>query len=287
MLRSDVMYFKEGLLGSHEFQTGFLAMPRSIYRKNVHFLNDGFILEQRRMVDPANAAAGTIPFARQYILGDLNLDQSKGRDKDIGFYGQDSWKAGRLTTTLGLRVDLVRRFDVLRNLQRQSSTEIAPRLGFSYVLTEDAKNVLRGTYGKYHQQLMGTRNPVPSFGGNDQITGGAGADVVVGGDGGDTIKADDGDNVVAGGSARMTFAVGLLSFFATAGAGLGDDDEITTGRGDDVDPGSLEGRVVDESGGGFPVGNHPGLIAGVQIEPRSRLHPHDDERVPRDVHGAS
>ena len=26
----------------------------------------------------------------------------------------------------------------------------------------DAKNVLRGTYGKYHQQLMGTRNPVPS-----------------------------------------------------------------------------------------------------------------------------
>ena len=86
MLRGDVMYFKEGLLGSHEFQTGFLAMPRSIYKKNVHFLNDGFILEQRRMVDPANAAAGTIPFARQYILGDLNLDQSKGRDKDIGFY---------------------------------------------------------------------------------------------------------------------------------------------------------------------------------------------------------
>ena len=78
------------------------------------------------------------------------------------------WKAGsRLTATVGVRVDFVRRFDVLRNLQRQSSTEVGPRAGFSYLLTSDAKNVLRGTYGKYHQQLMGTRNPVPSFGGND------------------------------------------------------------------------------------------------------------------------
>src|SRR2546422_9244071 len=120
------------------------------------------------MVNPGNAATGTAPFHRQYVTGDLNLDQSNGRDKDIGFYAQDSWRAGsKLTTTLGVRVDLVRRFDVLRNLQRQSSTEVAPRVGVSYVLTADAKNVLRGTYGKYHQQLMGTRNPVPSFGGND------------------------------------------------------------------------------------------------------------------------
>ncbi|PYR65846.1 MAG: hypothetical protein DMF88_18405 [Acidobacteria bacterium] len=124
MLRGDVMYYKENWLGSHEFQTGFLAMPRSIYTKNVHYLNDGFIVEERRMADPNNAAAGTVPFARQYVLGDLNLDQSKGRDKDIGFYGQDSWKAGRLTTTLGLRVDLVRRFDVLRRDLREVSPAV-------------------------------------------------------------------------------------------------------------------------------------------------------------------
>ena len=168
MLRGDITYYKEGWGGSHQLQTGFLAMPRSIYDKNVQYLNNGFILEEQRMVNPGNAAAGTVPFHRQSIIGGLNLDQSNGRDKDIGVYGQDTWRAGsRLTTTLGLRVDLVRRFDVLRNLERQSSTEIAPRLGFSYLVTSDAKNVLRGTYGKYHQQLMGTRNPVPSFGGND------------------------------------------------------------------------------------------------------------------------
>jgi hypothetical protein len=168
MVRGDITYYKEGWGGSHQLQTGFLAMPRSIYDKNVQYLNNGFVVEEQRMVNPNNAAAGTLPFHKQYIIGGLNLDQSNGRDKDIGFYGQDTWRAGsRLTTTLGLRVDLVRRFDVLRNLQRQSSTEVAPRVGFSYLLTGDAKNVLRGTYGKYHQQLMGTRNPVPSFGGND------------------------------------------------------------------------------------------------------------------------
>jgi len=168
MIRGDITYYKEGWGGSHQLQTGFLAMPRSIYDKNVQYLNNGFIVEEQRMVNPGNAAAGTVPFHRQYIIGGLNLDQSNGRDKDIGIYGQDMWRAGsRLTATLGLRLDLVRRFDVLRSLERQSSTEVAPRLGFSYLLTSDATNVLRGTFGKYHQQLMGTRNPVPSFGGND------------------------------------------------------------------------------------------------------------------------
>jgi valyl-tRNA synthetase len=55
------------------------------------------VFDRAAAANPGNAAAGTVPFHRQFIIGDLNLDQSKGRDKDIGFYGQDSWKAGRLT----------------------------------------------------------------------------------------------------------------------------------------------------------------------------------------------
>jgi Carboxypeptidase regulatory-like domain len=168
MLRGDLNWYKQGWGGSHEFRTGFLAMPRSNYEKRVEYLNNGFTLEEQKQKDPNNPAAGTVPFSRQYVLGDLGLLQSSGRDKDIGLYVQDMWKPGsRMTVTVGVRVDFVRRFDALRNLQRQSSTEIGPRAGFSYLLTADAKNVLRGTYGKYHQQLMGTRNPVPSFGGND------------------------------------------------------------------------------------------------------------------------
>ena len=38
MLRGDVTYYKEGWGGSHQIQTGFLAMPRSIYDKNIQYL---------------------------------------------------------------------------------------------------------------------------------------------------------------------------------------------------------------------------------------------------------
>ena len=168
MLRGDLTWFKQGWLGSHEFKTGFLAMPRNLYEKTIVTLNDGFTLEERRMVDPNNLGAGSIPFHRQYVTGDLTRVDQSGEDRDIGVYVQDTWQpTDRLTTTYGVRVDFVRRFDVLRNLVRQNSTEVGPRFGFSYLITEDAKNVLRGGYVRIHQQLMGTRHPVASFGGND------------------------------------------------------------------------------------------------------------------------
>ena len=109
-----------------------------------------------------------MPFHRQYVIGSLNQHTASGRDRDIGVYAQDTWRpTSRLTATIGLRVDFVRRYDALRDLVRQNSTEIAPRLGFSYLLTGDAKNVLRGSYVRIHQQLMGTRHPVAAFGGDD------------------------------------------------------------------------------------------------------------------------
>ena len=52
MLRGDLNWYKQGWGGSHEFQTGFLAMPRSNYDKNVEYLNDGFIFEEQRQRDP-------------------------------------------------------------------------------------------------------------------------------------------------------------------------------------------------------------------------------------------
>jgi hypothetical protein len=69
--------------------------------------------------------------------------------------------------TLGVRVDLVRRYDSQRGFARQSSTEVGPRAGFSYLLTSDAKNVLRGTFARVHEQLQGGRHGVSSFGGAD------------------------------------------------------------------------------------------------------------------------
>ncbi|MBI4476108.1 MAG: TonB-dependent receptor, partial [Acidobacteria bacterium] len=156
MLRGDVTYFKSGWGGSHELQTGFLAMPRNAFDQETRYLNDGFIFEAQRLRDPNNPASGTVPFHRQYVTGDLNLVSASGRDKDIGFYVQDTWKpVSRLTVTTGVRVDLVRRYDSQRGFSRQSSTQVGPRLGFSYLVTDDARNVLRGTFARMHEQLQG------------------------------------------------------------------------------------------------------------------------------------
>ncbi|MGE0450265.1 MAG: TonB-dependent receptor [Vicinamibacterales bacterium] len=168
MIRGDINAFKDGWIGSHEFGAGFLALPSSKYDTETRYLNDGFILEERRQINPNDPSAGTVPFHRRYVTSALNLPTASGRDHDIGLYAQDSWKpSGRLTANYGLRVDFVRRYDALRSLVRGQSVEVAPRFGFSYLVTEDAKNVLRASWGRYHRQLMGGRDPVASFGGSD------------------------------------------------------------------------------------------------------------------------
>src|SRR5262249_50502115 len=64
-IRGDLTYFKDGFAGSHELQTGFYGAPRSTYDTEQIFINNGFILEERSMVDPNDAAKGTVPFHRQ------------------------------------------------------------------------------------------------------------------------------------------------------------------------------------------------------------------------------
>jgi Carboxypeptidase regulatory-like domain/TonB dependent receptor len=168
MLRGDLTWYKNDWAGSHEFQTGFLALPANNFDQETVYLNDGFIYEEQRLLDPNNAALGTQAFHRQYVTGARALLSASGRDKDIGFYVQDTWKANaRLTATMGVRFDVVRRYDQQRGFSRQSSTEIGPRFGVSYLLTDDAKNVLRATFARVHEQLQGGRHGVSSFGGAD------------------------------------------------------------------------------------------------------------------------
>ena len=166
MLRGDVTWYKENLAGSHTFETGFFLQPQNKYYRQEDFQNNGFILEEHAFNDPNDPSAGTHPFHRQYITSDLSQVSANGKDGDNAFYVQDTWKpTERLTATLGVRFDIVRRTDLRRDFQFQSSTEIGPRLGVSYLLTEDARNVVRASFGRVHEQLQGGRHPVSEFGG--------------------------------------------------------------------------------------------------------------------------
>ena len=54
MFRGDVTWYTRGWGGTHDVQTGFLALPRNHFDKNVQYLNDGFIFEERRQINPAD-----------------------------------------------------------------------------------------------------------------------------------------------------------------------------------------------------------------------------------------
>jgi hypothetical protein len=169
VIRGDVTWYKSlAGTGSHEFQTGFLVMPRNYYKgTNVVIDQSGLTAQSVRLSDPNNINSPLVPLDRTYQLGALDLVNTEGRDRDLGIFVQDTWRPiPRLTMTLGVRSDFVRRYDLLRSFQIEKSVQLAPRLGGALLLDEHAKNVVRASFARVHRQLMGGRDAVAAFSGN-------------------------------------------------------------------------------------------------------------------------
>jgi Carboxypeptidase regulatory-like domain len=162
IIRGDLTYFKEGWVGSHELKTGIWAAPSLSRDVTTRLVNDGFRLEEQRQIDPNNPSGGTIAFHRRYETP-IEFHETAARDRDIGIYIQDGWKPNaRLTFNGGLRVDFVRRFDDIYGVERMNSVNVGPRFGFAYMVTADARTVLRGSAGRVHEQVNG-RDPITTF----------------------------------------------------------------------------------------------------------------------------
>jgi carboxypeptidase family protein len=163
VFRADLTYYQEGWGGSHEFKTGLWAAPRLDRDVLSRAVNDGFTLERVRQRDPNNAGAGLVAYQRRFV-SPLELETTAARDRDIAVYVQDTWKpTARLTANVGVRADFVRRFDEIFNVVRMNSTNIGPRAGVAYLVTADARNVLRAFVGRVHEQVNG-RDPITTFG---------------------------------------------------------------------------------------------------------------------------
>jgi len=163
VLRGDLTYFRTGWAGSHELKTGIWAAPRLRRDVTNMLVNDGFFLNEVRQIDPANPLAGTVAFHRRYEEP-LETVTTDARDRDIGIYVQDSWKPNaRLTANFGVRADFVRRFDNVYGVERMKSINVGPRFGIAYLVTKDARNVLRASAGRVHEQVNG-RDPITTFG---------------------------------------------------------------------------------------------------------------------------
>ena len=169
MIRGDLTYFKQGWLGSHELQTGVFLEPRNTYDQIRQYANDGFYQEHRTPINPANPSAGTIPF-RRYHADPIEVTTRIARDSNYATYLQDTWKPiARLTANVGIRFDYVRRVDKLKDIVRQNSWTVQPRFGFTYMVTDDARNVLRASWVRLGEQVMG-RDAVTTFGADDTVS---------------------------------------------------------------------------------------------------------------------
>src|SRR5262245_33848683 len=162
VFRGDLTYYRQGWAGSHEFKTGIWAAPvlaRDVLSRTV---NNGFILERVRQRDPNNAAAGTVPFYRRYESPSDTLTTA-ARDRDYAFYVQDSWKPhARVTANIGVRTDFVRRYDDIYKVERMNSTNVGPRAGVTYLLTSNARNVVRASFSRLIEQVNG-RDPITTY----------------------------------------------------------------------------------------------------------------------------
>jgi hypothetical protein len=162
VFRGDVTYYRDGWAGSHEFKTGIWAAPVLARDVLSRTLNDGFILERRVQRDPNDPAAGLVPFYRRYETP-AEMLTTAAHDRDYALYAQDSWKPNaRMTANAGIRVDFVRRFDDIYQVERMNSTNVGPRLGLAYLLTKDARNVVRVFYGRLIEQVNG-RDPITTY----------------------------------------------------------------------------------------------------------------------------
>ncbi len=163
VFRGDLTYYQQGWIGSHELKTGFWAAPKLDRDVFSRAANDGFTLERVVQRDATNPAAGVRPYMRRY-QSPLEIQTTAARDRDVAVYVQDTWKPHpRVTLNYGVRADFVRRFDDIFSIVRMNSTNIGPRVGGAFLLTADARNVLRAFFGRVHEQVNG-RDPITTFG---------------------------------------------------------------------------------------------------------------------------
>jgi outer membrane receptor protein involved in Fe transport len=163
MVRGDLTYYKTGWVGSHELKTGVWGAPTLEREVLSRATNDGFILERVVQRDPNNPAAGTRPFMRRTV-SPVEILTTRAQDRDWAVYVQDTWKPlERLTLNFGVRVDWVRRYDEIFGIERMNSRNVGPRVGGTFAVTEDARDVVRAFFGRVHEQVNG-RDPITTFG---------------------------------------------------------------------------------------------------------------------------
>ncbi len=131
-------------------------------------------------------------------------------------------------------------------------------------------DIILGGYGSIsltRGQPLLIQTTSAASGGNEQITGGAGSDIIIGGPGANTIVGGYGNSVIAGSSAQVALSGGRLASVMTSNPGIGGNDKITGGPGNDIILGSAGADTIDGGSGNDLILGHDGQVTVSQGVP--------------------
>ena len=174
--------FKDDLFltrGAHGFKFGvdYTAIPKlgGFFRTpptpNLTFLDNPSVITTDKVKYPQGFATPGAVSTLVYTSGDPAFDYHD--TSMFSTYFQDDWKVNaRLTLNLGVRYDLDHNFipalpdnrtylllkqinhPAAGRLPGDDTNNVAPRFGFAWDISGDAKNVVRGGYGIYYGQVF-------------------------------------------------------------------------------------------------------------------------------------
>jgi len=120
--------------------------PRLRDRTTQHYANGGYALEEVVLRDASNPAAGFVPFHRQ-IFDRVDVPTRWADGHDYSVYLQDAWRPlPRLTVSAGIRADFIDRYDAAFNVSTMNSAELGPRFGVNYLLSNDGRHAVHGSW---------------------------------------------------------------------------------------------------------------------------------------------
>jgi len=154
-LATDLTWFVGNLAGSHEFKVGVQYSGTEYPGANCYTGTEGgacsrgsvgYAYDDFGIVDEFGNLLFTLPFSMTEVttVGEQNYTGDL-----YTAYLQDSWRVlSNLTLKVGFRYDQV---GYENNVGRQVAemNKFQPRVGFAWDITNDAKNVIRGNWGRF------------------------------------------------------------------------------------------------------------------------------------------
>jgi hypothetical protein len=146
----DATYYVPKAWGTHEIGTGFYLQPHELSKVTTYYANGGAIVQQDAALNnPNNPGAGYTVFHTRSVNNTSSFLSSYIGANDYAWYIQDRWHPfPRLSITAGLRPDWISGRDEQFKVTTQHSWNWAPRVGGTYVLTKNQRNVVRASWTK-------------------------------------------------------------------------------------------------------------------------------------------